>query len=403
MTIIPKTIKRERYIEALKPYINKPIIKVITGQRRVGKSYLLYQLMDEIKLTDKTANNIYINKEYHEFDDIYDHKDLVKFIEQKLHKSRRNYLFIDEIQEIRDFEKALSNYQSKDNLDIYITGSNAEMLSTEISTKLSGRYIEKEIYSLSYNEFINFHKLDNTEETFSKYIRFGGLPGLINFKLEEFYVYDYLKNIYATILYKDIVKKHNIRNVQFLERLVLFLANNTGSIVSAKKICDFLKSQKVSVSPNLVLDYLKYLTDAFFVFKVNRYDIEGKRVLEIGDKYYFEDLGLRHTVSGYKANDINKILENIAYLHLLIAGYNITVGWQSGKEIDFICEKDGKKLYVQVAYLLHDEKAINREFGNLELVQDNYPKIVVSLDKVIGDDYNGIQHKNFRDFISDII
>ena len=399
MNASPTYIKRDIYINRISPYFNKNLIKVIVGQRRVGKSCFLLQIIDEIKALNKKANIIYINKELHEFDKMNNYNDLHDYVKEKSFKSKKNYLFIDEIQDIQQFEKALRSFQAEGIYDIYCTGSNANLLSGELSTYLSGRYVETKIYGLSYNEFLQFHSLKHTEDSFNKFIKFGGMPYLINLPLEENVIYEYLKNIYSAILFKDIVARHNIRNVNFLENLVTYLGDNIGSIVSAKKISDFLKSQKINITPNQVLDYLNYLVSAFFIFKVKRSEIGGKKIFEIGDKYYFEDLGLRNTIVGYKTNDINKTLENLVYLQMAIKGYNITVGKMKEKEIDFVCQKDSEKIYIQVTYLLNDEKVIKREFDNLLAINDNYKKIVVSMDKSIGKDYEGIEHWNIYNFL----
>ncbi len=396
-------IKRPIYLELVKPYIDKDIIKVLVGQRRVGKSYMLFQIMDALTLIHKNPEIIYINKELDEFELIVNHKDLLDYITSKEKGSGKKYIFIDEVQDIENFEKALRSLQAKGGYDIYCTGSNAKLLSGELATFLSGRYVETKIYSLSFSEFLEFHKLKNNKDSLISFFKYGGLPYLINLELDDHIVYDYLKNIYAAILFKDVVKRHNIRNVNFLEKLVRYVADNTGSLVSSKKISDFLKSQRIQISPQLVLDYLGYLESAFFIFKVLRADITGKKIFEIGEKYYYEDLGLRHSIIGYKANDINKILENVVYLHLKISGYNIRIGKSGDKEIDFICEKSGKKIYVQVTYLLQDEKTISREFGNLLKIKDNYPKFVVSMDDAMsGSDFEGIEHINVQKFISEL-
>ena len=396
-----KFIIRQNYLEKISPYINKDLIKVVVGQRRVGKSYFLFQIMDKISKEMKNPNLIYINKELYEFDRIKDYKDLLDFINSKKSNRAKNYIFIDEVQDILQFEKALRSLQAEGNFDIYCTGSNARLLSGELASYLSGRYIEIKIFSLSYPEFLYFHKLENNKDSFFKFIKYGGLPYLINLQLEDVIVYDYLKNIYSTILFKDIVARYSIRNVSFLENLVKYIADNTGGMVSAKKISDFLKSQRINISPNIVLNYLSYLVAAFFIFKVQRSEIASKKVFEIGEKYYFEDLGLRHSIVGYKQQDIGKILENLVYIHLLISGYDVTVGKLGNREIDFVCEKGRDKLYVQVAYLITDEKVNEREFGNLLAIKDNYPKIVVSMDEMIGSEYQGIRHVNIRDFLSE--
>jgi len=401
--MIKKYIKRERYLKKIIPFINKNIIKVIVGQRRVGKSYLLYQIMDLIKKENKNANLIYINKELYEFESIKDSKSLLEFISKKIkikNKQERNYIFIDEIQDIKDFEKALRSLNADGNYDIYCTGSNANLLSGELATYLSGRYIEIPVYSLSYQEFLKFHKLDNNNDSFLKFIKFGGLPYLIHLELEDHIVYDYLKNVYNTILLKDVVSRYNIRNVSFLVNLVNYLGDNVGSLVSAKKISDFLKSQKINISPNVVLDYLLYLVGSFFIYKVPRSDIQGKKIFKINDKFYFEDLGLRHSVVGYKQMDINKILENIVFLQMKYLGYQITVGQIGEHEIDFICVKDHKKIYIQVAYLINSQNK-KREFGNLLEIKDNYEKFVVSMDEMIDEEaqYKGIKYLNIRNFL----
>jgi predicted AAA+ superfamily ATPase len=394
-------IKRSTYLDLVKPFIDKDVIKVLIGQRRVGKSYMLFQIMDEIISCHEEPEIIYINKELDDFESIRDYKDLLDYIKTKETSIGRKYIFIDEVQDIEEFEKALRSLQAKGGYDIYCTGSNAKLLSGELATYLSGRYIELKIYSLSFSEFLDFHKLDNNQESLIKFFKYGGLPYLINLKLEEHIVFDYLKNIYAAILFKDVVKRHNVRNINFLENLVRYLADNTGSLVSSKKISDFLKSQRIQISPQLVLDYLSHLESALFIFKAYRADIVGKKIFEIGEKYFFEDLGLRHSIIGYKANDINKIIENAVYQHLKLSGYVVHVGKSGNKEIDFICEKAGKKIYVQVTYLLHDEKTIDREFGNLLEIKDNYPKYVISMDEAMsGSDFKGIEHIHIRDYIS---
>jgi predicted AAA+ superfamily ATPase len=397
--MIKEYITRKHYIDRIKPYIGKDIIKVITGQRRVGKSYLLFQIMDVVTASDTEAQIIYINKELYEFDFIDNYKALLAYIKDKVKGKKNCYIFIDEIQDIEQFEKALRSLSAEGGYDIYCTGSNAGLLSGDLATYLSGRYIEIKVFCLSYIEFLEFHKLQNNPEAFLKYIKYGGLPYLINLKLNDDIVYDYLKNIYNTILFKDVVKRHRIRNIAFLERLTIYLADNAGSLVSAKKISDFLKSQKTNISPNVVLNYLSHLESAFFILKVQRSEIAGKKIFEIGEKYYFEDLGLRHTIVGYQQADIGRILENLVFIHLKRSGYDITIGRIGGKEIDFACEKKGERLYVQVAYMITDQNVHDREFGNLLEIKDNFTKIVVSMDEMTGGKFKGIMHVNIRDFL----
>jgi hypothetical protein len=384
--------------------MNKDVIKVLIGQRRVGKSYLLFQIMDElVKQGVSKSSMLYINKELHEFEPIRQYEDLLRYVKEAAKSQKITVLLIDEIQGIHQFEKALRDLQASGRYDIYCTGSNADLLSGELATYLSGRYIEVEVHSLSYPEFLIFHTLDNTEDSLMKYLKYGGLPYLINIDLNDVVVYDYLRSINNTILFKDVVARYGIRNVAFLERLVEYVADNTGSLVSGKKISDFLKSQKTNISPNIVLNYLSFLCNAFLIFKVSRSEIGGKRIFEINEKYYFQDTGLRHALVGYRPSDISKVLENIVYMHLRTSGYTVTVGQLGTKEIDFVCEKRGDRLYVQVAYLIPDEKAREREFGNLLQIRDNYPKFSISMDKMMVGGEKGIQHLHIMQFLNTMV
>ena len=399
MKIPSKVIKRDSYVSRIIPFMRKPIIKVLTGQRRVGKSYLLFQLIEQILLEDSEANIIYINKEDMEFDFIQDAKSLNEYVVSNLKPSGKNYIFIDEIQDIADFEKSLRSLLLNENNDIYITGSNARMLSGELATTLSGRYIEFSIYSLSYPEFLRFHNLVNSDTSLSLFSRFGGFPYLINLPLEDDIVSEYLKNIYSTILFRDIVSRYNIRNIVILEKLVQFIADNTGSIFSAKSISDFLKSQNTNISSNQIQTYVSYLTSAFLIHKVERYDMIGKRIFIIGEKYYFENLGLRNAIVGYKPQDSGKILENLVYNHLLYLGFDIKTGAMGANEIDFVCEKRYEKIYIQVALQLTEESTIQREYGNLMKIPDNYPKMVITSDRFTGNSFQGIKHMYIGDFL----
>ena len=394
-------IKREYYIKKIEPFIDKNLIKVIIGQRRVGKSYLLLQLIDFIKQKNQKSNIIFIDKEKYDFDKINTYSDLIKYCESKIIQNRKNYIFIDEIQDIENFEKALRHFYSMPNIDLYCTGSNAKLLSGELATYLSGRYIEIKVYSLTYNEFLTFHKLENNISNLNKYLRIGGLPYIINLKPDVGIIFEYLKNIYSTIIYKDIITRYKVRNHSFLESLVKYLASNTGNLISAKKISDFLKSQNIKIFPQTVIDYLTFLQNAFLIFKVTRTDIRGKKIFETNEKYYFEDIGLKNVIAGTYNFQINQVIENVVYNHLLILDYKINVGITGNKEIDFICNKQGKKIYVQVTYLLSDQKVIDREFGNLSEIKDNYPKYVISLDEYAPDNIDGIKHVHLRDFLTD--
>ena len=400
---IPKYFKRELYIKRILPFIDTQIIKVIVGQRRVGKSYMLYHVIDEILSKDADADILYINKELYEFDGIKTYSDLIQYVRQERNsKKEKCYLFIDEIQDIEFFEKALRTFFAEGYFDIYCTGSNANLLSGELATYLSGRYIELKVYGLSYEEFLQFHKLDDSDDSFSKFYKFGGLPYLINLPFQEEIVSEYLKGIYNTIVLKDIVDRYNIRQVRQLEDLILYLADIVGSLFSANKISNFLKSQRVNIQPKNILQYLNFLASAFLVQRIRIADIHGKKILRIGEKYYFEDLGIRNAIRPFQANDIGRILENIVCQHLLINGYTVSVGRVADKEIDFVAEKRGERMYVQVATTLLEEQTKKREFGNLQAITDNYPKLVVTLDALEGVSYQGIRQLPIRKFLLEI-
>ena len=396
-------IERPIYMDKLNPFIGKSIIKVLTGQRRVGKSYLMYQVIDQLKASNSAINIIYIDKEQYEFDGIKNYEDLIKYYQNHAIEGK-NALFIDEIQDIKKFEKALRSLYNLDNIDIYITGSNANMLSGELATFLSGRYIEIQVNSLSYSEFLMFHQKTNSQEVFMQFLRFGGLPNLIHFPLEESVVHEYLRNIYSTILYKDVIKRNSIRNVSFLENLVNYLADNLGSLVSAKKISDFLKSQQVSITPNTVLDYLDFIQNSFFIHRVKRQEIKGKKIFEIGEKYYFEDIGLRNAIIGFRLNEIQKLLENVVYNHLRVCGYVVRIGVLGQNEIDFVAEKNNETVYVQVCYLIQEQSTHDREFGNLLAIKNQFPKYVLSMDAPVNSNtFMGINHKSIPDFLLEFL
>ena len=398
---LPDYKERPLYVNKISPYIGKQIIKVITGQRRVGKSYILFNLIDFIKDKDPQANIIYINCELEQFLQIKSHEDLLKYVKQQLKPGVNNYLLIDEIQEISSFELALRSLFAENICDITCSGSNANMLSGELATYLSGRYIEFNIHSLSYSEFLQFHSFNSSPESVLKYLKYGGMPYLIQIGLNEDMPFEYLRNVYATILLRDVVARENIRNVPFLENLIQYLAGNVGNLFSANNISRYLKSQRISMSPQLVINYLKALTNAYFIHKVVRANVEGLKILEIGEKYYFEDLGLRNALWGQTQKmDLHQLVENAVFLHLKQLGYNVFVGQLGTQEIDFVAEKQGFKVYVQVCLQLSKEKTMNREFGNLLQIKDNYPKYVVSLNEpLIGHNYKGIIHLNLHDFL----
>jgi predicted AAA+ superfamily ATPase len=396
-------ITREKYADKIKPFIGNQLIKVLTGQRRVGKSYILKQTIEQIKKIDEQANILYINKEDLAFDSIRNAVDLNEYVLAHTVSSAKNYVLIDEIQDISEFEKALRSLLLNPQYDLYCTGSNANMLSSELSTYLSGRYVEIRINSLSYNEFCEFNRIGNDNVTLQKFLKYGGLPYLKHLVLEDEIVVNYLKGVYNTVMYRDIIKRYEIRNVVFLENLTAFLANNVGHLFSAKKISDYLKSQNTNIAVTQIIIYIQYIVNSYLIHKVKRTDINGKKIFEIGEKYYFEDLGLRNAIYEYKITDIEKIIENSVYNHLIYNDYEVTVGQLHNKEIDFVGSRNGEKIYVQVCYLLQDESTIEREFGNLEKIQDNYPKMVVSMDEFAGNTHNGIQHIYLRNFLSNSI
>lgn len=395
-----KTFKnREIYLKKIEPFMKKDIIKVLIWQRRVGKSYILFQIIQFLQKNFSVSENeiLYINKELNEFDFIKNYQDLLDFIKKTPEKK---YIFIDEIQDIEYFEKALRDLQAIWEYDIYISGSNANMLSSEIATILTGRYIEFEIFPLNYMEFLDFHNLENSRQNFLKYMKFWGLPYLKNLELDEEIVMDYIKSIYNTILLKDIVKRYSIRNIDFLDRLVIFLADSIWSLFTANNIAKYLKSQKVQIWLNSILEYLWFLNNIFLINKVKRQEVVGKKIFEINEKYYFSDIWLRNFILWwYKHSDIWKILENIVFLHFKSLGYSVFV-WKNGnKEIDFIVEKWRDKKYIQVAYLLESEETRQREFWNLLEIKDNYQKIVLSLDEFVEWDFLWIEHYNIIDYI----
>lgn len=395
-----KYIKRDGYIKNIEPFIGKNLIKVLTGQRRVGKSYLLFQIMDVIKASHSKVNIIYINMELHEFSYIKNHEDLINYVDSNISQLKENFLFIDEIQDIADFEKALRHFQASGTVEVFCTGSNASLLSGELATLLSGRYVEFHISGLSYLEFLRFQGIENNNDSLFRYIRYGSLPYLKNLPNEEPVIYEYIKSVYNTILYKDIVSRFRIRNTTLLENLLLFLMDNVGNLFSAKKISDYLKSQQINLSPKVIINYLKHFQDAFLLYGVKRMGITGRKIFEIGDKYYFEDLGIRHAIWGYSINDMGKILENLVFKHLQRNKYEIYIGSLGENEIDFVGRRSSEMIYIQVAYRIDNKKTHEREFGNLLKVSDNFKKIVVTMDDYIEGAYKGIEHVHIRDFLS---
>jgi predicted AAA+ superfamily ATPase len=399
MKLPQKVHQRTSYLEQVKPFIGQNIIKVFTGQRRVGKSYLLFQLIGLIQKISPKATIIYINKEDLAFASIKNAKDLSDYVLARKNKKGTSCIFIDEIQEIKDFHVALRSLLLDQSLDLYCTGSNAHLLSADIAGYLSGRSIEITVYSLAYTEFLDFHQLPNSTETIEKYLKYGGLPYLKHLELNDEIVFEYLKNIYNTIVYRDIINRYAVRNTLFLEQLIIFLAGNIGSLFSAKKISDFLKSQKVNMAANQVQTYVQHFANAFLLHRVPRYDIIGKRVFETGEKFYFENLGIRNGLCGYKVQDKGKIMENVVYNHLVGKGYKVSVGTMGAQEIDFICSKNNETRYIQVALSIHTTNTLEREFGNLQKIPDQYPKEVITWEGFNGNTYQGIKHSSLQQFL----
>ena len=393
---------RQNYVNKIEKYLGKDTIIVLTGQRRVGKSYMLRMIRD-IKANDENNNIIYIDKEKKAFDLIRTYKDLNAYIDAHYLAGKMNYILVDEIQEIEEFERTVRNYRTEPDAEVIVTGSNAKMLSKELSTIIGGRYKEIYIQSLSYKEFIQFHNLQDGDDALAKYIQFGGLLGLIKIGLDEDDAAEYQKDVLNTVLLKDVIFRNNIRNIPFLEKLTTFIADNIGKIISASSISKYMKLQGTRVSPDTIIDYAQYLEDAYIIHKVSRYDIHGKRIFESNDKFYFEDHGLRNAqAEGTREGDIEKVIENIVYRHLINIGYNVTVGQLQAGEIDFVCTKKAgtKRIYIQVAYLIADDATREREFGNLRNIKDNYPKYVVSMTPLVTrNDNNGITHLHLRNFL----
>lgn len=395
------TIRRQSYIDKIEKYLGKETIIVLVGQRRVGKSCILKMIRDE-KMADSDNNVIYIDKEKWQYDAIQTYRDLNEYIEKHWANDKYNYILIDEVQDIEEFERSVRSFRTEPNTDIIITGSNASMLSNELSTLIGGRYKEIYIQSLSYNEFLEFHNLSDNDESLSLYIQYGGMPGLAKIGLEEDDAREYQIDIYHTVLLKDVIMRNQIRNVPFLENLVRFLADNIGKLISANSIAKYMKSQGESITSSVVINYISFLCGAYILHKVNRYDIHGKRVFENNDKFYFEDNGVRNAIAGgTREGDIEKVIENIIYEHLIRLGYQVYVGQLQAGEIDFVCTKpEGQRIYVQASFIIVEQATREREFGNLRSIKDNYPKYVISMTPLLTkNDDDGITHIHLRKFL----
>ena len=390
---------RSYYLDRIRPYIGKGLIKILVGQRRVGKSYILRSVAEEVRRSQPEANFISINLEDFAFSHISNAEELHREISSRLVDGKKNYIFLDEIQEVAGFDRVVRSLILKSDIDIYITGSNSMMLSSEMASRLAGRSVEIHVHPLTYREFLEFHSCDDSDEALEKYLRFGGLPYLRNLPDQATWG-DYLSGITDAVVYRDVVSRHSLRNTDFLQRLLLYLSDNIGKIFTAKKIADYLKSQRVATSITGVQSYIGYVEEAFIINRARRWDMEGKRFFEIGEKIFFEDLGIRNAIIGYRPNDIAGLMENVVYNHLKSSGYDVKIGVLSqGREIDFIAEKDKEYRYVQVACSVLDDTTADREFGNLTKIPDNYEKTVVTLHESAPNTFKGIRQMTLRDFL----
>lgn len=396
-------IIRETYLSHIISHLNRGMMIFLIGQRRVGKSFMLRQVHQWLIDNRSNINIVYINKELRQFSHLTNATELYDYVAPKFPDDGDNYLLIDEIQDIEGYEDALRSLHAEDRCQILATGSNAYVFSSELSTRLAGRFIEIPIYSLSYREFLAFHGLTDSDDSLKAYMRVGGLPGLRLYDLDdEIQVRDYLQGVYNTIMMRDVITREKIRNVPFIENLSKFIADNDGKLISTGSIARFMKSQGDRISETLTSTYISYLCKALMINSVSRYDIHGKKLFEMIFKYYFADHGLRNYLGGFNLRgSIEKIMENVVYLHLLMQGFNVHVGILRAGEVDFVANKGDQTIYIQVTYLLASEETISREFGNLAGIKDNYPKYVVSMDPVSGNltEYPGILHMHLREFL----
>ena len=399
--------KREMYIEKIEPFIDKDIVKVLTGIRRSGKSVMLKLIMEELKKRNIDEKQ-FININFEDLKNVKltDAVELYEYILKRAEKvNKKCYIFLDEIQEVREWEKCINSLRvnEKYNFDIYITGSNAKLLSGELSTYLAGRYTEFNIYPFSFREFFdtikNIKNNVTEKESFREYIRLGGMPFLHNLSFDLEASMQYLKDLYASIILKDITQRNHIRDTDLLERIINYLIMNVGNTFSARSISNFFKSENRKASSDTILNYIKACEEAFLIYKVSRNDLIGKKILNVNEKYYIADHGIREAVLGNNERDVNQIFENIVYLELIRRGYNVKIGKINDLEIDFVCRKSDKDiLYIQVAYLLASPETIEREFSVLEKIQDNYPKYVISMDE-FDMSRKGIKHMNIIDYL----
>lgn len=399
-------LKRDEYIKQIVPFIDKDVIKVLTGIRRSGKSVMLKLLMEELKNRGINENQfIYINFENLKYRNLKNYERLYDFILNKVDdKYKSYYIFLDEIQEVEEWERCVNSLRVDEELrfDIYITGSNAKLLSGELSTYLAGRYVEFVVYPFSFKEFFEIIQEKNQEikvkEAFQKYVKFGGMPFLHNLDYNFEASMQYLQDLYASIILKDITQRNNIRDTDLLERIINYIVMNIGNTFSATSISKFFKSENRKVATETILNYIKACEEAFLVYRVARNDLLGKKILNVNEKYYIADHGIREAIMENNQKNINQVLENIVYFEMLRRGYNIKIGKVDNLEVDFVCKKNDETIYIQVSYLLASEDTKEREFSVLENIKDNYPKYVLSMDE-FDMSRNGIKHVNLIKFL----
>lgn len=394
---------RKHYADIVDSWIGKGNIIALVGSRRVGKSYVLKDFIQRHK-DEQDANIIYIDKEKKAFKDIKTKDDLDTWIEERFIAGKHNYILIDEAQEIEHFEESVCNWYTEENTDVIITGSNSKMLSGELATLIAGRHVEVRIHPLTYSEFLEFHHLPDSDESLMTYLTYGGLPGLRKVGLgSDEQVWAYLTSVYNTIMLKDIIERHDIRNVPFLNNLAVFYADTTGKLTSANSIVKYMKSQKENVSANLILLYRGFFAEAYLLDIVPRFDIHGKKLFESNEKVYWDDLGLRNLkAEGGMDSYIEKVIENSIYKHLRFLGYEVKVGVLNAGEVDFVCTKPGKTVYIQASYIISEQSTREREFGPLEKIRDSHPKYVISATPLLTTrDENGITHLSLRKFLKE--
>lgn len=396
-----EVLTRQHYADIIDSWIGKGNIIALVGSRRVGKSYVLKDFIQRHK-DEPDINIIFIDKEKKAFKDIKTKDNLDAWIEERFIHGKHNCILIDEAQEIDKYEESVCNWYTEDNTDVIITGSNSKMLSGELATLLSGRHVEVRVHPLTYAEFLQFHDLPDNDESLMTYLNYGGLPGLRRVGLSsDEQVWAYLTSVFNTIMLKDIIERHDIRNVPFLNNLIAFYSDTTGKLTSANSISKYMKAQEENVSSNLILLYRGFYAEAYLIDVVPRYDIHGKKLFESNEKVYWDDLGLRNLkAEGGMDSYIEKVIENAVYKQLCFLGYEVNVGVLNAGEVDFVCTKPGKTVYVQVSYIISDESTRQREFGPLEKIKDNHPKYVISATPLLTQrDENGITHLSLREFL----